>query len=355
MTEIQKTLRENGLNFVLENFPIRHKRHKQHQNLVLFKYDSIIDFSKQVTREARGIILDEDDNWNIVSRSFDKFFNYQEDPKDPFDWSSDLKFYKKEDGSIMSLYFYKNKWHVSTSGTPDAKTSANSSGKDFDQIFWDIFNSSGGHLDLDKNNTYIFEMCSPDNRIVIYYPNPQLKLLAIRAHSGEWLDPYDIGGIKVVDKFDFSNIEDVKKFFTKTKGSQFEGFVVVDSNFNRIKIKHSEYVTLHHTITVGTKSTKNLVELLKNGEYKEVIAYFPEYNDVFKTIEDKIKKYADDIDQKYDQIKHIQNQKDFALELKAKFPKNSGIIFTMRKLNKSALEVINSMSVQAIAELIDES
>ncbi|HLX52813.1 MAG TPA: hypothetical protein VKR58_02675, partial [Aquella sp.] len=47
------------------------KRHNLYPNLCTFKYDMIeADFSNPITRECRGIILDQSQNWKVVARAY---------------------------------------------------------------------------------------------------------------------------------------------------------------------------------------------------------------------------------------------------------------------------------------------
>ena len=48
--------------------------------------------------ECRGIILDEQDDWRVVSYPFDKFFNYNESKAAVLDWSQGVDVYEKLDG-----------------------------------------------------------------------------------------------------------------------------------------------------------------------------------------------------------------------------------------------------------------
>ena len=67
--------------------------------------------------ECRGLTLDSNNNWNVVGRAFDRFFNYGEhtDLTLLFDWSN-FECSVKEDGSLITLY-YINGWKINTRGS----------------------------------------------------------------------------------------------------------------------------------------------------------------------------------------------------------------------------------------------
>jgi tRNA splicing ligase len=68
---------------------IFHRRHKYYTNLVLLKYNMISSpMGEAIVQEARGLVLDQENNWEIVSRAFDKFFNSSEGHAAEIDWST---------------------------------------------------------------------------------------------------------------------------------------------------------------------------------------------------------------------------------------------------------------------------
>lgn len=51
---------------------------------------------------------------------YTKFFNYRESLADKLDWTQPVTVTEKSDGSLMTIYWYKDKWHVASQGKPDA-------------------------------------------------------------------------------------------------------------------------------------------------------------------------------------------------------------------------------------------
>lgn len=56
-----------------------------------------------------------------------------------------------------------------------------------------------------------------------------------------------------------------------------EGYVVVDANFNRIKIKNPAYVAVHHL--KGKTAEHNIITIVKSNEIEEFASTFPERKD----------------------------------------------------------------------------
>ena len=145
MLHVQSYLRNGGtLDGLATELGIKAKRHQTHSNLVLLKYNQIESpMSSPIVQECRGIILDEADDWNVVARAFDKFFNYGEGHAAEINWQT-ARVQEKVDGSLCLVFFYKREWHVATTGTPDASGDVNASGKSFADYFWDTLNECGG-------------------------------------------------------------------------------------------------------------------------------------------------------------------------------------------------------------------
>ena len=152
--ELQKFLRAEGIQGferLKETYGITTRQSDVHPELYLFKYSQIDSpMSERIVQESRGIILNGDDNWRVVSRPYDKFFNYNQGHSAKMDWSS-AKCYDKLDGSLVTLYWYKGQWNVATSGHPDAAGEVwNTQSKviTFKELFWDTWRSLNYELPM---------------------------------------------------------------------------------------------------------------------------------------------------------------------------------------------------------------
>ena len=92
-------LRSGGkLAQLAEEFGITPRRHGRYPNLVLLKYSQINSpMAERIVQECRGLILDEADQWRVVSAPYFKFFNYGEPHVATIDWST-ARVYEKLDG-----------------------------------------------------------------------------------------------------------------------------------------------------------------------------------------------------------------------------------------------------------------
>lgn len=265
------------------------KSHKQYENLKLFKYNQIASpMGDPLVQSARGIILDMANDWNIVSFPFTKFFNDGEGHAAKIDWST-ARVQEKLDGSLMSLYHYDGKWHVASSGTPDASGKVHGLDMSFADLFWKTWNDLGYELPVEglENYTFMFEMMTPFNRVVVPYKESKLVLIGVRHNvtlqEASLAHFYGMDW-QTVKEFPLTNLEDVIRSFDTFKGIDQEGYVVVDANFNRVKIKHPGYVALHHLKGDDGPSYKKMIKIVTSGEGSEILTYFPEWKPIYDKV-----------------------------------------------------------------------
>jgi hypothetical protein len=320
---IQKFLRSGGtLEQLTAKYAVKAKRHPTFNSLVHLKYNQIESpFAEPVVQNCRGLILDESNDWAIVCRSFDKFFNYGEILAAAIDWST-ARVEEKLDGSLCNLYWYGDQWNVSTTGTPDAggftMNSQLQGSQTYEELFWQTFNGAGhDETLLQRGLTYSFELMTPFNKVVVPHRVSKVALLAVRdTLTDVQLDAKKWGAylkIPTTTTLPLQNWEDCVAAAKKIDPTQSEGYVVVDAQWNRVKMKAPAYVALAH-MRDSAASPKRVLEVIRTGESTEFLAYFPEWKPTFDAVRDAYNKFADQIDADYASSKNIGVQKDFAFE-----------------------------------------
>lgn len=238
------------------------------------------DFSLPEVQEARGIIIDTK-TLEVVCWPFRKFGNYGEYYADSIDWST-ARVQEKVDGSIMKLWNDGERWRVSTNSTITNDQPVRFGSHSLTNLFWEAAEKQ--HLDtdrLDPSETYIFELVSPDNTIVIEYPETAIYHIGTRSNvTGEERNE-DIGIMRPASyplhSLD-ACIEAAGKLNAGGKVSR-EGYVVVDSHWNRVKVKSPDYVAVHHLLS--EMSERKLIEAVLDGEADEIRSYYPQTEDAF--------------------------------------------------------------------------
>lgn len=324
MLNIQKYLVEGGSLEELEaKYCIYYRIHNRYDNLYLFRYDTNLNpnFSLPIVRECRGIILDKNDNWRIVCRSFDKFFNYGETNQADIDWST-AQVQEKMDGSLIQFYWYDNHWEVSTQGMPDASGVLHNdlSGRSFAEYIWEVYNKSSFKLPDNGDHCFYFELTSPYNRIVVEQREAKFTLLGARnLTTQQEITPVEAsklisGEVAFTKTFDLANVEEMVSSFEDMDPVQQEGYVVCDANFNRIKVKHPGYVRLHY-LKEYTSSIKNIANIIRQGEQVEAALYFPEFKPVLDEFSDRLEKFIAEREKEYSFVKDLETNKEFAFSV----------------------------------------
>ena len=278
------------------------------RNLIMFKYsqqDS--DLSNDIVKECRGIILDED-TLEPISVPYFKFFNYSEPHAAEIDWSS-AKVLTKIDGSLIKVVkFSDQEILVSTNGVIDAfkcelNSQVSSPYDNFGELFWAAIRNQmidcGHSLDdtdpvewladkLLSNTTYMFELCSKYNKIVVQHDEPKLYFHGWRDNISLNEMPFNICSLAII--FDCPmvyNLKSLDECIVATQAMPWdeEGYVVVDKNFNRVKIKSGAYLMAHKLANNGNMSIRRAIDVYMAGECDEILAYFPEYKSAFDEID----------------------------------------------------------------------
>ena len=370
--EIQKYLREHG-----EEAAFKHFREELFLAVkeavdgkrVLFKYNQIESpMANPICQEARGLILDRTDNWKVLSWPFRKFFNYGEGHAAKLDLST-ARVLEKVDGTCISLYFFDGSWRVQTLGMLDAEGEVNN--KFPPETFAELFKKTLGDDKFEylwPKYTYTFELATPYNRVVTRYEKDRIVLLSIRHlksltevgyGSPQFLAYYEeikmavpIVELPKTYSVAVNSLEEVAKM-SMTLPQMDEGYVVVDANFNRVKVKNPSYLALLHLKESSSSSITALVQLVLTNEGSEFLSYFPEFTDQYNRISTAIKEIKDKVQDIWEKAKHIENQKEFALTILAPKVPFVNTLFEIRKGKiKSVDEGFSSLDPKKVVETL---
>lgn len=355
MSAIQTYLRDGGkLEDLTTNYGISCTRHKKYNNLILFKYDQINSPpAHPLVVNARGTILDETDNWRIVCARFNRFFNYGEGHAATIDWSS-ARVQEKVDGSLVTMYWYDNKWHVATSGSPDASGQVGEMNFTFADLFWKTFNQMG--LEPVNFNTDLcpsFELTSMFNRVVVPHKTAGLTFIGLhdRLRGGNELPLSTLPTYPAVKSYPLNSFDEIVASFANIDPISQEGYVAVDGNGNRVKVKHPGYVALHH-LKDGF-GPRRIVEIIRASEKSEVLTYFPEWTEQFNDAQGRYDNLVRDIQNLYDVVKDIPVQKDFALAVQARRPAVPAALYRLRARQINTVkEHLADMPIQSLMKVL---
>lgn len=317
---------------------------KKKEPFILLKYNQVepkSDMSDMMVQECRGLILkDENGHYKVASMRFNKFFNYGQEE------AATLKFpciaSEKIDGSLIGVWYDEDSgWHISTSGNIDAED-ANMINVNGLSNFRDLFNIAwkNSYFDsMDKNLTYMFELVSPYNKLVVPYSKTKLYLLAIR--NNITLEEFKIEDVVSRGKTTFDNDILYPKYFVcnnineikekanalKDDSENWEGFVLCDDNFERIKLKSPLYTNLFFMRGDGLFGDKKILEIILSQQDDDILAYFPEYKESFERIRRGLSLFISSVKKDLQDYKgaSLFDKKGFAERIKSS--KNKSVLF----------------------------
>lgn len=301
---------------------------KRDGGYVIFLYNQLFsDFTSGLVRECRGVILEEA-TLKPVCVPFYKFGNYGESYVPPIDWNC-ARVQEKIDGSLIKLWYDNGAWHVSTNGTINAYAAElertdlfeeNCPYKSYGDLFEAASKKAGlDYGSLDKNNTYMFELVSPYNKVIVLYDELEIYHIGTRNNLTLAEEDLDIG-VKKPRQFSINSLESCIEH-AKNLPSDKEGYVVVDKYYNRVKVKNPVYVALHHLKNNGDVNLSNFISIVRKNEIEEYVTYFPEFASKIygckRQIESIIQQLEDNVRDLSQKV--FPSQKDFALEVKDMF------------------------------------
>ncbi|MCK9597195.1 hypothetical protein M0R19_08490 [Candidatus Pacearchaeota archaeon] len=334
---------------------------KLYEDRVVLNYDQIESHKHRfnpIVRECRALILSIP-TLNILCRSFDRFFDHGKDKED-FDITKSYCTIKI-DGSLINVYHDGIRWQCSTRKMAFAEgTVFSNNDKTFRMLFEEVLGTSVDEMFknwADIKYTYIFELVSPETRIINRYPKTAIHGIAIRnKYNGNYLNYYEAAEIfekhlPMINPYvkgpTFKNIDEILESLKSlpSLGETFEGYVFVYDDGHggqtRLKIKNPAYLAFSNLRCNGQLNPKSIIKIVLSCNEDEYLASFPEDKPYFEKYIESRQYMYDSINKLSETTMHIQDQKEFAL--KVKDTPISSIMFMLRKGNELG-KIIDNMS-----------
>ena len=328
---------EQALEILSSKFDIKTTFSPIREPLVILNYDQIKSKkSNPIVGECRGLVLDYHDNFRVVARAFNRFFNYGELPTVTrrFDWT-EFSCLEKVDGSLVIIYFYNGTWRVNTRGS-FANSELPGSGMTWEAFIWSLLEEQEFGA-ADERCSYVYELCSLYNKVVVHHEEPKVIFLAkINNETGEECQNSPIiGTFNVPKRYSFHSLDDLLYFLEHSQdlNATDEGVVVKDKNGMRLKLKRQSYLRLHRLRGESDNLNRldTIYELVLTGEQDEVLTHWPEYTPKFEEAKKKILEEIFQLEFFYQKYNNYQSQKDFANYVMKINSKLKWILFECRK------------------------
>lgn len=314
-------IKKNGIEKTVSDFCLETNDTEDLIQLNYHMIDSPVGIEE--VNECRGLILNKKD-YSVVAYPFYRFYNEHEGCAEKIEKG---QLQEKMDGSIIILYYY-NGWQVATRGRINADGTVGNDDITFRELFLNTVNFAFDDIPINVN--LMFELVGPKNRIITYYPQSDVYLIGGRnIETGNELSNIELDGlacklnIKRPKVYDYNDKNDITRILEEINPID-EGFVLVDyssrvnGNFRRIKIKNPRYLAIKNLINAGGEMTDSRIfTIIKNGDKDEVLSYFPEFKDIFENMENKIDRFCDIVENRYNSVVGLkENRKEFALAIK---------------------------------------
>lgn len=334
---------------------------KDDGRLSLFKYGIGADFSDPIVCEARGIIIDHR-TLDVVCWPFKKFFNIQEPNAAEIDWNT-AKVQDKIDGSLIKVWYdwQFTTWRASTMSTINASTASTQIGRTFYDLFCSAINfKSIRWYDMSKLNTYLFELVSPETQVVIRYPVTKIwHIGTINNLTGEDII-CDIG-IEHPIEYPLATLDDCMSAVEHLNedGLEKEGFVVVDGNFNRVKIKTPEYLEMHRSVNNHMLSPDRYVALIASHpeDIDNMCNIFPQHERMLRYYQWQLAELKFRVNEIIEMARRVQEEYNNQRKIIAEhINKSRYSYFGFKALdtNLTAEEMIQALTPKQIVKFLEE-
>jgi hypothetical protein len=272
-------------------------------------YDQIeCDNSNPLASQCRGLVLAPvgvDQNHTVdpekvvgdtlvLSRPMDRFFNHGQIEAAPVNFEAHgTRFFEKLDGTMCALYWDQvaNEWHVATRSVPEADLPIDGFDEKFtfrslfekaiEETAGSPFNDWLTYANLSAEITYVFELCTPANRVVVEQTAYKVWLIALRrSHTGEEFDIETPDGqvfVPVCPSYQLSSLKDMMDFVSDRDPTQYEGIVAVDAAYRRVKVKNAGYLAMSRAKDSAMRSPRALVELCLLGRLDDALPLLPDH------------------------------------------------------------------------------
>lgn len=346
MLNVQKFLKGGKTFEDLAQYGVLVKKHPT-EDLYILDYDQIESkINHPISDECRGLVLD--GKFNVVSGCMRRFYNVGQSAEYDklFDWS-DFSAFEKRDGSMIGLFRYKDRIFVRTRFSW-ADSELPLVGKTWEQLVMECLTETQKELFLTKlpYDTFIFELETPWNQVVLYHEKPQLVLLTIihvptyREWSPLTVDQWaSVNGFKRPKRFEFKNMAEAQVYLDTLEAQKIkdEGIVFMDKNFRRLKLKNKYYM-MYHSMCTGIQSIRQVYEIVTNPniDKEEVGLYFPHLKPKFDEVQKKIDAAFAELWNVWFMTQDFEEQKKFALAITKPdskfFTRFSSILFRCREI-----------------------
>lgn len=306
----------------------------------------------------------------VLAWPMERFYNHGDSNAATIDWADrGLRVYEKLDGTMIVVYWDPShaRWYAATRAVPEADHPMNGDldPMTFSDLFmcalretreaaegrplpwarcsmcgvqrdeaahpdlpcpkddvtahdWSVVDGYDRIVHLNKELTYVFELTSPKNRVVVRYDEPRVTLLAARhTQTGRELaiETMRLEHVRRPMTWEFKDVLALEGFVDRSDPAKLEGAVVCDSRFRRLKVKNKSWVLSSRAKDMVTVSRRSALEAIIMGKIDDVLPLLEEtIAEKLLTMNDQARAYFVSVDRKFAML-HADaagNRKHFA-------------------------------------------
>lgn len=280
----------------------------------------------------------------IVARPADRFFNADDPVAAKIDWST-ARVQEKLDGTCCILYYdyVKREWCIATRAVSEADVlfgdplnsplSNNTFAELFkysvEQTLKEVYGKTAPFdvwaMMLDPDVTYVYELTTPINRVVVKYNDYRVTLWSARiTATGE--DVINNVGyaqyLQIPEEWPLKSLADITAFVNCSDPAKIEGAVVIDDNNNRVKVKSKAWILASQLKDMVTLSKRGALRSVIDGSITNVLPLLDtEVAEYITQLQSGFHNLCKEIDADYRTLKYAtDDRKQFALAVQ-----NSGL------------------------------
>jgi hypothetical protein len=266
---------------------IRYKDDLESNRLLIYlNFSEDTNTLTELERELRSVVLNRT-TLELISYSMDEL--YTEDQK-VYDLMKEkqYKLYECLEGTLLSVYYFNDKWYVSTRRCLDAKDSYWLSDKSHYDMFMECV-SNELFDNLNKEHCYYFVLQHYQNKGVVDYSKrfgeeyKRAILLITRCRTNGFeevvSDDFSKFGVLQQEELkDMSLLETEKDTENLSLGVQYEGILVkiFDTNIKYLRLPTQRYTRKSLVIPNAQNKYVSFIKLYQNGTLKDHFKYFPD-------------------------------------------------------------------------------
>lgn len=284
--------------------------------LRLYTYTNCDNSSSSFVKKCRGVIVQTETNKVLTFFGYTDVVTPEELVEQKRFKPNSQTFYKSYEGTLLRLFYYHNKWRLSTNNKLNAyKSYWGRSYKSKNESFGVIFNrclleqettnnSYASRLDfkkhqhpfdrltslLDKEKQYAFLVCSNAQTHMVCTPKPN-QMFYVGTFKDNKLVSNDVLNLPEPETLTFNTEQEMVKYVDNTDYKQHQGVICYNEDGTQWKCMNRTYTTFEKLRGNTYNPLLSFLEHRLDVKNKELVqSLYPTYKNAFSSIESVIEK-----------------------------------------------------------------